>query len=86
MAQVSLDIVSPNFGIQEYSPFNDRSRAIFHGCPEMKDGYLWVNETPGWGIEVDEKEAAKSPFTPGRNGLNGGWGEIRRADGTVIKQ
>ena len=86
MAQVSLDIVSPNFGIQEYSPFNDRSRTIFHGCPEMKDGYLWVNETPGWGIEVDEKEAAKSPFTPGRNGLNGGWGEIRRADGTVIKQ
>jgi mannonate dehydratase len=86
MAQVSLDIVSPNFGIQEYSPFNERTRAIFHGCPEMKDGYLWVNETPGWGIEVDEKEALKSPFTPGRNGLNGGWGEIRRLDGTVIKQ
>jgi mannonate dehydratase len=35
---------------------------------------------------VDEKEAAKSPFTAGRNGLNGGWGEIRRPDGTVIKQ
>ncbi len=86
MAQVTLDIVSPNFGIQEYSPFNERSEAIFHGCPLMKDGYLWVNEAPGWGIEVDEKEAAKSPFTPGRNGLNGGWGEIRRLDGTVIKQ
>ena len=86
MAQVTLDIVSPNFGIQEYSPFNERSRAIFSGCPEMKDGYLWVNETPGWGIEVDEKEALKAPFTPGRNGLNGGWGEIRRLDGTVIKQ
>jgi mannonate dehydratase len=86
MAQVTLDIVSPNFGIQEYSSFNDRSQAIFHGCPQMKDGYLWVNEAPGWGIEVDEKEAAKSPFTPGRNGLNGGWGEIRKADGTVIKQ
>ncbi len=86
MAQMTLDIVSPNFGIQEYSPFNERSQAIFHGCPEMKDGYLWVNEAPGWGIEVDEKEAAKSPFTPGRNGLNGGWGEIRKPDGTVIKQ
>src|SRR5882757_353814 len=80
MAQITLDIVSPNFGIQEYSPFNERSQAIFHGCPQMKDGYLWVNEAPGWGIEVDEKEAAKSPFTPGRNGLNGGWGEIRRLD------
>ncbi|HZY72575.1 MAG TPA: starvation-sensing protein RspA, partial [Edaphobacter sp.] len=68
------------------SPFNDRSREIFRGCPELKDGYVWVNEKPGWGIEVDEKAAAKSPFTPGRNNLNGGWGVIRKLDGTVIKQ
>ena len=52
----------------------------------MKDGYLWANEKPGWGIEVDEKAAAKAPFTGGRGNLNGGWGEIRRRDGTVIKQ
>ena len=86
MANVTLDVVSYNFGIQEYSPFNQRTQEIFHGCPEMRDGYLWVSEKPGWGIDVDEKEAAKSPFTAGRNGLNGGWGEIRRPDGTVIKQ
>jgi mannonate dehydratase len=52
----------------------------------MRDGYFWVNEAPGWGIEIDEKEAAKAPFTQNKNGLNGGWGEIRRPDGTVIKQ
>ncbi|HMF64894.1 MAG TPA: enolase C-terminal domain-like protein, partial [Edaphobacter sp.] len=86
MAQVTLDIVSPNFGIQEYTAFNDRTKQIFHGCPEMRDGYFWVNEAPGWGIEIDEKEAAKAPFTQNKNGLNGGWGEIRRPDGTVIKQ
>ena len=86
MANVTLDIACYNFGIQEYSPFNERTQAIFHGCPEMKDGYLLVNENPGWGIEIDEKEAAKSPFTPGQNNLNGGWGEIRLRDGTVIKQ
>ena len=86
MAQVSLDIAIPNFGIQEYTPFNDRTQEIFHGCPVMKDGYLWVNENPGWGIEVDEKAAAKYPFTPGRNNLNGGWGVLRKLDGTVIKQ
>ena len=86
MANVTLDLVSYNFGIQEYSAFNQRTREIFSDCPEMKDGYLWVSEKPGWGIEVDEKAAAKSPFTPGRNNLNGGWGEIRRLDGTVIKQ
>ncbi len=86
MANVTLDLVSYNFGIQEYSPFNERTQEIFHGCPEMKDGYLWVSEKPGWGIEIDEKAAAKAPFTPGGNNLNGGWGEIRRRDGTVIKQ
>jgi mannonate dehydratase len=54
----------------------------------MKDGYLYPNEAPGWGIEVDEKAAAKYPFGGGRSGgaLNGGWGEIRRRDGTIIKQ
>ena len=86
MANVTLDLVSYNFGIQEYSPFNERTQEIFHGCPEMRDGYLWVSELPGWGIEIDEKAAAKAPFTQGENNLNGGWGEIRKRDGTVIKQ
>ena len=86
MANVTLDLVSYNFGIQEYSAFNERTQEIFQGCPVMKDGYLWANEKPGWGIEVDEKAAAKAPFGPGRNNLNGGWGEVRRRDGTVIKQ
>ncbi|HLY42381.1 MAG TPA: enolase C-terminal domain-like protein [Terracidiphilus sp.] len=84
MANVTLDLVSYNFGIQEYTPFNERTQAIFQGCPEMRDGYLWVSEKPGWGIEIDEKEAAKAPFT--QSPLNGGWGEIRLPDGTVIKQ
>jgi len=56
----------------------------------MKDGYLYANETPGWGIEVNEKEAAKYPFGTGERGdrqqLNGGWGEVRKRDGSVIKQ
>jgi mannonate dehydratase len=86
MANVTLDLVSYNFGVQEYSPFNARTQEIFLGCPVMKDGYLWANEKPGWGIEVDEKAAAKAPFTNPANGLNGGWGEIRKIDGTVIKQ
>jgi mannonate dehydratase len=86
MAQISLDIATTNFGIQEYTPFNDHTQEVFHGCPVMKDGYFWVNEAPGWGIEVDEKAAAKFPFTPGKDNLNGGWGIVRRLDGTVIKQ
>jgi mannonate dehydratase len=91
MANVTLDVVCYNFGIQEYSPFNERLQEVFHGCAVMKDGYLWVNESPGWGIEVDEKAAAKYPYTDrGMGGegrkLNGGWGEVRKRDGTIIKQ
>jgi mannonate dehydratase len=89
-ANVALDLVSYNFGVQEYSPFNDRVQEVFKGCPEMKDGYLYANESPGWGIEIDEKAAAKYPFGTGERGerqqYNGGWGEVRRRDGTVIKQ
>jgi len=62
---------------------------IFKGCETFKDGYLYANDSPGWGIEVDEKLAAKHPFRSGdgeRGLLNGGWGVIRRFDGTVIKQ
>jgi mannonate dehydratase len=89
-ANVALDLVSYNFGVQEYSAFNDRVQEVFKGCPEMKDGYLYANESPGWGIEIDEKAAAKYPFGTGETGerkqYNGGWGEVRRRDGTVIKQ
>src|ERR1700753_48066 len=38
MANVTLDLVSYNFGIQEYSPFNARTQEIFAGCSAMKDG------------------------------------------------
>jgi mannonate dehydratase len=88
-ANVALDIACYNFGVQEYSPFNDRLQEVFHGCPVMKNGYLYPNEAPGWGVEIDEKAAAKYPFGEGRGErgkLNGGWGEVRKRDGTIIKQ
>jgi mannonate dehydratase len=87
---VALDLVSNNFGVQEYSPFSERAREVFSGCPEMKNGYLYANEAPGWGIEVNEVAAKKYPFGFGevgeRKANNGGWGEIRRRDGQIIKQ
>ncbi|MGH9658155.1 MAG: enolase C-terminal domain-like protein [Bryobacteraceae bacterium] len=89
-ANIALDLACWNFGVQEYSPFSERLQEIFKGCPVMKDGYLYANEAPGWGIEVDEKLAAKFPFGSNERGdrapLNGGWGEVRKRDGTLIKQ
>jgi mannonate dehydratase len=87
---VALDLACWNFGVQEYSAFRERTREVFDGCPEMKDGYLYANEKPGWGIEVNEAAAKKYPFGYGETGFrqryNGGWGEIRKRDGTIIKQ
>jgi mannonate dehydratase len=89
-AQLALDLSCYNFGIQEHTPFNDRVREVFKGCPEVKNGYMYANEAPGWGMEVDEKLAAKYPYGASEQGedklLNGGFGEIRRRDGTIIKQ
>jgi mannonate dehydratase len=87
---IALDLACYNFGIQESYLFPERVREVFSGCPRLENGYYWANESPGWGIEVDEKAAAKYPFGSGERGerqqLNGGWGEVRRRDGTIIKQ
>ncbi len=85
MAMTHLDLNITNFGIQEYSEMNQATLEIFRGAPVMKDGYLWANDNPGWGIEIDEAAAAKHPFDRS-SPLNGGWGEVRLPDGQIIKQ
>ena len=85
MAMVHLDLNITNFGVQEYSEFNDAHREIFSGLPEMKGGYLYANDKPGWGMEIDEKAAAKRPFNR-TDPMNGGWGEVRLPDGQIVKQ
>jgi mannonate dehydratase len=88
-ANVTLDLVCPNFGIQEWTTPNERIQEVFDGYPVMKDGYAYANEKPGWGVEINEKAAAKYPFGSERGErktLNGGWGVVRRPDGTVINQ
>jgi len=89
MCNLHLDLASYNFGVQEGGAIRGVEAEIFKGSETFKDGYLYPNDSPGWGIEVDEKLAAKYPFRAGGGGggnLNGGWGVIRRLDGTVIKQ
>jgi mannonate dehydratase len=89
-AQLHLDLASYNFGIQEGGLIGGVSAEMFQGCAAFKDGYLWASAAPGWGIEVDEKLAAKYPYGANERGeqgrLNGGWGDLRLTDGTVIKQ
>jgi mannonate dehydratase len=82
-ANLQLDLACYNFGIQEQHMFGERTREVFPGCPETRDGMLWSNEQPGLGIDLDETVAARYPFP--EHPLNGAWPPVRRLDGTVIR-
>jgi len=56
-----LDLWAPNFGIQEWCRFPEIVYEIFPGTPEVRDGYMYPNDKPGLGIDVDEVLAAKFP-------------------------
>jgi mannonate dehydratase len=47
----------------------------------MKDGYMYVNEAPGLGVDIDEKLAARFPL-PEHPGY---WAPVRRSDGTAVR-
>ena len=61
--------------------FSPTVREVFPGAPEIKGGYMYANDSPGLGIDIDEKLAAKFPYeSPG-----GGRGNDRRLDGTIVR-
>lgn len=78
-AHAHMDLAIWNFGIQEAVNFSDKMQAVFSGCPTMKNGYMSVADTPGLGVDINEKEAAKYPITTKSN-----W-QVRRSDGTLIR-
>jgi mannonate dehydratase len=79
MTNLTLDLTNENFGIHEHFDYPQIVQDIFHGCIEIKDGYAWISEKPGWGIEVDEALAAKHPITDEHPN------EFRTTDGSVIQ-
>jgi mannonate dehydratase len=83
-AGLALELASYNFGIHEGYVFPPETRAVFPGCPETKDGFMYAHEAPGLGIDIDEKLAAKYPY-PEAPTFDHRWGTTRRRDGTVIR-
>lgn len=83
-AGLALELASYNFGIHESGVFPDRTREVFPGCPETKDGFLYANEAPGLGIDLNEELAAKFPL-PAESTFEHSWGTTRQRDGTVIR-
>jgi mannonate dehydratase len=84
-AGLALELASYNFGIHESGEFPERTREVFPGCPETKDGFLYANEAPGLGIDIDEKAAAKYPYPAEGPTFQHSWGTTRGRDGTVIR-
>ena len=78
-ANLHLDLACHNFGIQEVIVFGEPPKEVFPGCPELRGGYLWANDRPGFGVDIDEAEAAKYPITIAPID----WTQSRWPDGTI---
>jgi mannonate dehydratase len=76
-----IDLAVWNFGIQEAPRINDRLREVFPGSPKVENGFMFINEEPGLGIDIDEKAAAKYPLPK----FNYNWTQVRKNDGTPIR-
>ncbi len=80
-AHLHVDLTSPSFGIQEFAGFSDNEKAVFPGCPEVRGGYLYANDRPGLGIDIDEAAAAKFPYQK----YDDAWLRTRLPDGSSVR-
>ena len=91
-ANIHLDLASSNFGIQEWSgtePPNAVIQAIraqrgallevFPGALECREDYVYPNEKPGWGVDIDEERAARYPCDDSVTL----WTQTRGVDGSL---
>jgi len=76
-----LNLVTPNFGIQEETFFDEKTREVFPGTPEIRKGYIYSNDKPGFGIDIDEKAATRYPYTKDFEDR----GNDRMLDGTIVR-
>lgn len=81
-ANLHLDVSSINFGVQEWGGFGERLQEVFPGCPEVRSGYMYPNDRPGLGIDLDEKAAAKYPCP---DDGPPSWTLTRAPDGTSMR-
>ncbi len=78
-ANLHLDLACHNFGIQEAYNFGEPLYEVFPGTPELRDGFLWANDKPGFGVDIDEAKAAQYPVTT--KVIE--WTQSRWPDGTI---
>ena len=80
-ANLHLDVWAPNFGVQEWCRFPELVYEMFPGLPKVRNGYMYPNDNPGLGIDIDEKLAAKYPCQDTVEA----WTQTRLPDGSPAR-
>lgn len=92
-ANIHIDLAAQNLGLQEWSGIEPPNYVIqklsgprgalldvFPHMPEYGgDGFVYANDRPGLGVELNEKEAAKFPCVPEVTL----WTQTRNRDGSL---
>jgi mannonate dehydratase len=77
-ASIHFNMAVNNFGIQEYMPHQEIVNDVFKINYRFDGGYLTIDESPGIGVDIDEKKAALYPYSMARLPVN------RKTDGTMF--
>ncbi len=80
-ANLHLDLWAPAFGVQEWYQPSEIDQQVFPGLPVVRDGYLYGNDQPGLGIDVDERLAAEYPVSE----IVEEWTQARLPDGSAAR-
>ena len=72
-------IEPPNFVIQDLKGPHGALLEVFPGLPEFDKGYVYANDTPGLGVDINEEEAEKYPC---ENTVTT-WTQTRKRDGSL---
>jgi mannonate dehydratase len=91
-ANIHIDLAAQNFGVQEWSGIEPPNYVIqelkgphgalldvFPGLPEYRNGYVYANDKPGLGVDINMKEAEKYPC---ENTVTT-WTQTRKRDGSL---
>jgi mannonate dehydratase len=63
-AALHFDAWVPNFGIQEYMHHSRETLQVFPHDYTFRHGRLFCGESPGHGVDIDEKLAERYPYSP----------------------
>jgi mannonate dehydratase len=83
LAAYHVDLSISSFGIQEENHFPELVHEMLPGTAQLKGGYLYGNDAPGLGIDINEAMAAKYPLETFPNANN--WTTVRAIDGSIVK-